>query len=383
MAQDLVIYICNSFFPFGSAYSSRTFHLCKAFQMSGYQTYVLADYSMSKEPSLCDEYVFDGIKYLIIGNTSKIYRYFKKTKTTINAINKIASSKQYGRIFVIISTADVSLYKKLKKTNDSRIVVVLESCEWFDKSSYVFRNLDPRYLTFQYAMKNYYIDGKNKIIAISEYLHDYFVRHRCECLRIPTIIDCSKIKIGDFKKGKTINFMFAGSLGGNKEVFKEFVRALINHKDKMVLHIYGGNSIDFKECLNDEKLYDKAKDCVIIHGRIPQELIYDEYQKADFSIIFRPKRRSSNAGFPTKMAESLACGTPVIANDTGDIGKYIINGQNGFIVDYNKESIDNLLQNISNNYDCKRLRLNARKTAEQYFDYRIYSAELDIFLKGN
>ena len=57
------------------------------------------------------------------------------------------------------------------------------------------------------------------------------------------------------------------------------------------------------------------------------------YQEHHFSIFMRSHRRSSDAGFPTKLAESLAAETPVLADKTGDIPYYIENGKNGFVVE--------------------------------------------------
>ena len=39
------------------------------------------------------------------------------------------------------------------------------------------------------------------------------------------------------------------------------------------------------------------------------------------------------AGFPTKIAESITLGTPVITSNTSDISKYISDGKDGFILD--------------------------------------------------
>ena len=43
----------------------------------------------------------------------------------------------------------------------------------------------------------------------------------------------------------------------------------------------------------------------------------------EFSAIIREDKRVTKAGFPTKLSESFACGTPVISTDSSNIFEYI------------------------------------------------------------
>ena len=112
-----------------------------------------------------------------------------------------------------------------------------------------------------------------------------------------------------------------------------------------------------------------------IFGRIPQEQVEEKLRNADFSIFSRPIRQSSNAGFPTKLAESMSVGTPVITNNTGDISLYLHNGNNGFIANGNsKESLLEIFYKITNmnSDDLMEMRKQARNTAESSFSYEKY-----------
>ena len=65
--------------------------------------------------------------------------------------------------------------------------------------------------------------------------------------------------------------------------------------------------------------------------------------------MFRNSSIESNAGFPSKVSESLSLFVPVITNDTGDLKKYIINGKNGFIIDiFNSDVATEQLNKIIN-----------------------------------
>ena len=65
------------------------------------------------------------------------------------------------------------------------------------------------------------------------------------------------------------------------------------------------------------------------------------YSLADVTILI-----SDNEGSPLSIKESLACGTPVIANDVGDISEIINNSFNGYIVD--KDNIEQISEKLFN-----------------------------------
>jgi hypothetical protein len=68
-------------------------------------------------------------------------------------------------------------------------------------------------------------------------------------------------------------------------------------------------------------------------GRIPRPQVLEELSKADFTVLMRSEeQRYAKAGFPTKFVESLATATPVIANSTSDLGMYLKDGENGYVV---------------------------------------------------
>ena len=64
-------------------------------------------------------------------------------------------------------------------------------------------------------------------------------------------------------------------------------------------------------------------------------------------IYFRNKNRVSLAGFPTKFVEALSLSTPVITNNVGDIGEYLIDGKNGYVCENTIKSIIEKLLEIS------------------------------------
>ena len=118
-----------------------------------------------------------------------------------------------------------------------------------------------------------------------------------------------------------------------------------------------------------------TEEYINIFGRIPQDEVESKLREADFSIFTRPIRKSSDAGFPTKLAESMSVGTPVITNNTGDISMYLHNGKNGYITFENsKEAIYDIFNTVvhMNKNELMEMRKQARYTAMNSFSYEKY-----------
>jgi len=100
-------------------------------------------------------------------------------------------------------------------------------------------------------------------------------------------------------------------------------------------------------------------------------------------VLLREPSRKNMAGFPTKFAESMTAGVPVIANATSDIANYIQNGKNGFLVDgFNYEQIFKTLQNciLTLNKENREEMKIYTKRFNSAFDYRGYKNSVSLFL---
>lgn len=87
MSNSSVIFITNSFFPYGQAYSQRALNLSRIFRECGYNVKIIADCTKEKR----NEGTFDGFPYLIAGDNSKKGRYF------YNKINSVKLLKNRSK----------------------------------------------------------------------------------------------------------------------------------------------------------------------------------------------------------------------------------------------------------------------------------------------
>ena len=377
-----IVFLINTTFPYGSAFSSRALHFTKLFCKLGYCVHVIAHSSSGVdinfyESNVTVDYidVREDIFYLSGVGTAKPYIDVLKNYLLKNKVDIIVSSSM-----VHVSSA---LWKLAKKNG---IPYIIEQCEWYDRSIFKGGKLNPYYREhirqIQKKIKKY--DG---VIAISRLLQEHYQAQSVHCIRIPTILDVCSIDYRTNVHSNPLNITFAGSLGKGKESIRPIFKSIIALEElasNIHFNIYGANYAQVLENIdNDNGLMKSIAPYVSIHGRIQQGDVAEKLRIADYSIFIRPNRRSSNAGFPTKLAESMAVGTPVITNDTGDIGLYIKSGTNGFMLsDADVQELKEVMKKAISmtTEERKIMREKARKTAEEFFDYRRYSGDVESML---
>lgn len=126
--------------------------------------------------------------------------------------------------------------------------------------------------------------------------------------------------------------------------------------------------------------------CVRAHDRVPRAKVVSALRSSDFTVLMRdPGKRFAQAGMPTKVTESLGCGTPVIANITSDLGGFLEDGRDAIVVEeYSADACARALRKAACLPAAERvvMREAAYATARARLDYRAYADALDAFLLG-
>ena len=383
MKQALVL--VSSYFPRGIAISSRMLNFCRLLRDAGYSVHVITGHAADQEVVPLKVYSIEGITYQVISSASGSSKEsFFGNPRFVQECDRYLKANNVDFVFM---TASSEMFIRLQRVIRShRVRYYVEQCEWMDVSTYKLRYADIRYLKAELLCKKGYFHP-NGIVSISRLLNNHYKSLGVNSIRIPTILDVKNTPITNrFKWHDKIHIVFAGSLGGSKEWMKPIIEALTlneKYRERIVFDVYGPSKDQILTNIGgSSELLDNAGKSVVIHGRIPQEEIPEVYAHSDFLIFVRPQRRSSDAGFPTKFAESMAVGTPVITNNTGDIGLYLNNGENGYLLaDNTTEAVCECFETVIN-LDADRymqMRNLARKTAEERFDYRVYIDEVSGF----
>ncbi|MEG3071868.1 MAG: glycosyltransferase family 4 protein [Peptococcaceae bacterium] len=381
-----ILYISDGIFPYGSAYASRLVNFARLFHEIGIDVHIIADFTYNKD--LIDNFgqgFFEKSTFEIIGNNESMEERIKRPIICLSKVKAFLDSN-FIDIVVMKSISDrfKILYSEIKKR---KIPLILESCEWYHYSGYRGGRFNPWYVQFQKCWKHEFMKADG-FITISRLLENHYKQYSQNVIRIPTILDTTSTIYNLTNDNKRIKLIYAGNPGKTKEMVANIIIALSllrENNKRLSLDIYGPNRADIaKQLQKNDYLLEIMKDIVHIHGKIPQEQINEKYMQSDYGIFLREDSKKNHAGFPTKLAESMVAGTPVIANNTGDIALYLKDKKNGFLLkDSSPVEVEKVLRAIidMDEKEEQDMRLYARRTAEENFDYRRYSGLMTAFLE--
>lgn len=377
-----ILYVSSSPFPEGTAYSTRILGICKALQSSENRVFVLTDSVSSKMPNN----VFDGIQMFCGSNHLTADRtrldYWTSHYTMLIQLTKIL---KYEHIDCIISSSMYRRFSDIRAIAEKKhIPLILESCEWFDENNWKKGKNDKEYKRYVKAWEADFLNNDG-VIAISRMLKEHFDISTPYVLRLPTIMNVLETEWNPVPTEGRIRLLFIGSIVWGKDRIKEIVNAVERlGRPDIELHIYGPTKKEVEAQLGEMKNSNAFRNNVFLHRKVPHTQLMSEIRYYDLGVIIRPDRRQSNAGFPTKLAEYMSCGIPVIANDTGDIELYLHTNENGYLLPKNV-TVDEII-NVLETYYClpveqkKMMRKNARIVAEENFDYRTVSCDVKNFV---
>jgi glycosyltransferase involved in cell wall biosynthesis len=228
------------------------------------------------------------------------------------------------------------------------------------------------------------------LFVISSYLYEKYKRlyPNLEIIRsTPSLIDLDEFnerkKINlenvlvdkyEYLKSKKNKFLYAGSCARPNGIFF-FIENLIELNKRLdfdyflIFFISEGNIKILEDKLNELNLIDKY----FIQNAVPQKFIPAIYENlADYLILPEHGLITANAGFPSKTAELLAAGKPIIATKFSDLAEYLINEKNALISELGnkKDYQKNLEKVLFDKKLCEQISINAIKTAEEFFDYK-------------
>lgn len=263
-----------------------------------------------------------------------------------------------------------------------RVLLIADLVEWYDGRHVQGGVLGPIHWNNELAMQRL-VPRVQGVIAISSYLADYYRRRGCVIVRIPPTMDTQHLAARQLVEVTArLRLVYAGS-PGKKDFLAEIIRGMQQADPagtRVELVVVGPTPAQVCGLLGAAELPGNVQAL----GRVGHAQVMETVRGADFSVLLRPQLRFAHAGFPTKVAESLAVGTPVICNLTSDLGDYIHDGREGVIcAGHTAETFAATLQRALALSPPQRqtMRAAARARAEAVFDFRCYIQPVQVFMQ--
>ena len=359
-----VLYIGGFELPDKNAAAQRVMANAKLLRELGFEvSFIGISKDIENAPRIVDGFSSNPVPY-----PSGIKQWVHQIMTFIDTKEIIDRRPDYVILYNYPSIASLRILNACHKHG---IGVIHDLTEWEIAEGWsprnVIRKLDIN-LRMRYCMKR--MDG---VICISRFLFDYYKRYT-KCILVPPTVDLKNPKWDRERKLTSegpIKLIYAGTAGfGNKDRLDCIIDAMIGKKN-LELTVIGMTKEQYVEGYG-KNIPESVQ--VNFRGRVPHTEAVKAVQQSDFQTLIRDSNLKNNAGFPTKFVESMCCCTPIIATLTSNIGEYLKDGVNGFVV-----SDDNPLSTVFDlvaSLPSERI-LEMKKECRMFkgFDYRRYKNE--------
>lgn len=376
-----IVYVGNFAFPLGNAVAKRVLGIGTALSLAGYDVIYIGEDKDVKLGEISEEMHYEQFRYYNIHKPISQIEHYRYIRDVKNIRKKLQEWQKNGEISALIFCGTKSAlfaYNIVRVCKKLQIPIIADSMDWLNSrtGNLLFDFIKQLDINFELCFVNKKADV---IIAISEYLKRYYEKCGLETVVIPPICPYNSM-ISYNNKNDRISFIYAGVPCRLGRPLKRAEDA----KDRLDLAIRLLYSIHKKGYDYQFQVYGLSKEqYVVIYpeqnsmieeltafgklsfmGYAKEDVVRKAVEVADFTILLRNTNRVTMAGFPTKIAESISLGTPVITTETSDINKYICDGIDGYFLDIlNMEKAEEKLVHIieQREYCIEILKKNTRE----------------------
>lgn len=259
---------------------------------------------------------------------------------------------------------------------------VIDSVEWYDRRHIAGGRWGLKALDNELSMRWRY-PHHDGAIAISRMLEQHLRSHCPHVIRVPPVMDVHAAKLGLKRSTGPLVLLYAGS-PGRKDFLGEVVKAtsMVDALGSRIRLEVVGTTLE--EARRLPGMPNSIPSSVSFSGRVSRAHVLELVGSADYIPLLRPGLRYAHAGFPTKVVEAMAVGTPVIANLTSDLFEHVVHGETGLVsVTADRDGFATALEVAlrGGRQLARRLSVAARTEAIRSFDFRAYSEPLCHFVK--
>lgn len=377
-------------FPHGDAPSNRILALAKSFRAAGFAPFVIGNGVHSEDHRTeAGGHAVDGIPFTSVRDrkdrrAARVLARLFQTVVLAIAVRRTG----IGQVrFIYVTHSTVTLGLRLLCRFVWRRPLIVDCTEWHEPQQFRGGRLSPRYLQFGY--KFHLLCRGRHMIGITTAICAELRRRGSQVLRVPPQVDVAAFPPRPAgQAGGRVELFYAGTARGKDDLgtaLRGLLRLRPDELSRVRMTVAGPTAAEVAQLVGGVQPLRDLGGSVRCLGRIPRDEVLRRLTESHFSVLLRPITRYSTAGFPSKIPESLAAGTPPMVNLTSDLGEYLVDGENAVLVKAcTAESFAAAVRRALTMPEPERDRLsaNARACARERFDYRVWATPLRLFLDG-
>lgn len=380
-----IVFVSTGAYPDQHAAAIRHTTIAQGFIENGHQ---LNFFVLSAQPWEKNEINYKGVVIKSLNNyhgsnkIKKIYYYLKAIHDARKQIIAINNSFKIDGI-VVFSLDVVAINVLILLARKIKIKIFHERTEL----PYIVGKGSSLVSTYSY---NYYIktlipkfDG---IFVISDKLRDYFISYNRNIEKILTVVNTAFFKSTNPRLYTFPYIAYCGNLGNDKDgitiLIESFAKLTIRFPyHKLLLIGQNTNSLEMSEILNTIKKFNIGNK-IVFTGFVNRNEMPNLLGNADLLVISKPDNEQNSGNFPIKIGEYLATGKPIVATKVGEIPKFIIDGESGFLAMPNSpESFYHKMEEALADYrKSAQIGRNGKMIAEQVFDYKVQANKMAAYI---
>lgn len=391
MVAKTIIYVGAFQLPDGNAAAHRVMANAKLFRDLGYSVILLGVRSGDGHGLRRYAQDFEGFECWSVSSPRSMGQWIKYLIGNSEVFQFLAGRSSSLAGVVCYNWPAISQLRIFRRSKRFGGVAISDTTEWYEVGAGALHYKIAKWVDVWLRMHwaNAKADG---VVAISPLIYQFYKGKGIPVVKLPSLFDRQQLQLSSTTADiRPLRFIYLGSpfevarVDRRKRSVKDRVDLCIEtfgqlHRDgfEFQFDIYGIGESQYlsvfpehHECLR--QLGTKVR----FYGRVPNDELRRKLVRSHFSIFFREPTRVTLAGFPTKLAESVSHGVPVVTSDHDNLKDFAaVPGILLVPVGGEYEFLRNLLELPGGAVDSM-IQECAKSSA---FDYRMYVEPVKSFL---
>ncbi len=334
-----VWYLAVTDFPLGMGSTARARSISRALSMAGFTVRLLIPYALGHGQNEVVSGTADGTVFEYLGGSPRrpstaLGIVLAKARGNIHVFERAVAARRRLACIAAYNATLLDCWGALLAGRLFGIPVVLDlSDDWHDPSLPIQALGRARYLFQRFALATERILYRRMaaVIVVSRRLHERAAPYAAATIMCPAVFDASPFitapperlaDAGDFE------ILYAGSVSRTEGVHL-LIDAVRRVRVDLRVRLFVVGNPAHNETIEEYRALagDLAADgTVTFLPGVDRQRYASLLRGADLLVIPRPTSSASSAGFPYKLLDFLASGTPLVVTRFGDVAQYFSDG---------------------------------------------------------